>query len=925
MIWPSSSPYALELPPVPPSAKGGLASDPEKDDIILAVGTSKPGYVVAVITWRGLYLFRPKPFCPVGIHVRSEKSIADHGSNVSLLIRPDGQKIAVTTTNGSIFVYHIYSSFDSAEVCQLSGSFLSEEHGMEVFPGPGEGAGVRELQVRFKLVLKVASGISRAIALEDDILVVTKDPEAIQLVKWTAADQASVESQNRTILWGKLKWLNDPSDIHDMTLSKAMLLFGIVTESSCVYTATLDSSEVELKGHLIHKPSQNSDPKRRKDDEAIAVAINARFSVVAVGCKRGTIFLYNIKDYHGTVKLITTFEPPSSSFGGILTMKWSPDGYGLFVGYESGWGLYSVYGMLNASSFLSNQEQKEKEAWLDGISIATWQYSGDVVLIVAKNAPNKIWAMSILKWSAMGNYINENLNKPILYTDTKMIIYRGHDQNDLTTIDRDALLWLHVTFPPGYVAENWPIRFVTTSSDGRYVAVAGVRGLCHYSVHSGRWKLFEEDYMDREFSVRGGMVWFGHILIAGVETESSHELRLYSRDLDLEPRNMLFAAELPSTILKLCLVGNVLLVYTFDNLLYIYRIRHNSEEEEDPMYPAITLELEREVSFSEIVSSPARVRSLTCLAQQLDSSSAMPILMLVDGVLVLLEPTEPESETDAITYSKRVLHEHIEFCNVSENSDSEKQYYSLWAFDGTDMLVWLRNLEGLPDVDHAPTTVPIESYPLAVLLNKGLIVGLEGEAMLPREATFTYFKHWTSAQLFVPFLLESYLRMGQEDRALKVATNYKHLKYFAHILEMMLYKVLDDEAHEKGLESELLAKASRLLQRFPQMLDVVVGCTRKTEVSYWKKLFHSVGSPQALFDRCLTLGKLRTAGGYLLVLHNLDSSNQTQNTINLFKSAYESGDWEFCEELARFLTAIDPSATTLKETLDNIGLSPIYN
>jgi hypothetical protein len=73
-------------------------------------------------------------------------------------------------------------------------------------------------------------------------------------------------------------------------------------------------------------------------------------------------------------------------------------------------------------------------------------------------------------------------------------------------------------------------------------------------------------------------------------------------------------------------------------------------------------------------------------------------------------------------------------------------------------------------------------------------MGIESDVVLPREANFTYFKYGTSTQLFVPYILESYLRMGQEDKALSVVKDYVHLKYFEHILEMLLYRILDSEA-----------------------------------------------------------------------------------------------------------------------------------
>lgn len=40
----------------------------------------------------------------------------------------------------------------------------------------------------------------------------------------------------------------------------------------------------------------------------------------------------------------------------------------------------------------------------------------------------------------------------------------------------------------------------------------------------------------------------------------------------------------------------------------------------------------------------------------------------------------------------------------------------------------------------------------------------------------------------------------------------------------------------------------KFLNHFPQALDAIVGCARKTEVALWDYLFSIVGSPKDLFE-----------------------------------------------------------------------------
>jgi hypothetical protein len=62
--------------------------------------------------------------------------------------------------------------------------------------------------------------------------------------------------------------------------------------------------------------------------------------------------------------------------------------------------------------------------------------------------------------------------------------------------------------------------------DGRLIAIAGRRGLIHFSTSSGRWKVFEDSAQEQAFSVRGGLLWFHHVLIAAVEVAKSFQVCL---------------------------------------------------------------------------------------------------------------------------------------------------------------------------------------------------------------------------------------------------------------------------------------------------------------------------------------------------------------------------------------------------------------
>lgn len=119
----------------------------------------------------------------------------------------------------------------------------------------------------------------------------------------------------------------------------------------------------------------------------------------------------------------------------------------------------------------------------------------------------------------------------------------------------------------------------------------------------------------------------------------------------------------------------------------------------------------------------------------------------------------------------------------------------------------------------------------------------------------------------------------------------------------------------------LLPVVLSFLSSFPQYLDIIVQCTRKTEVRSWRTLFTYLPPPQELFQESLDKGLLKTAGGYLLILHAFEEVNtSSEQLVRLFTKAKEEEDWELCKELARFLTALDESGDTLLEALEHVHL-----
>lgn len=273
---------------------------------------------------------------------------------------------------------------------------------------------------------------------------------------------------------------------------------------------------------------------------------------------------------------------------------------------------------------------------------------------------------------------------------------------------------------------------------------------------------------------------------------------------------------------------------------------------------------------------------------------------------------------------------------------------SLWYFDGVDMHVWTDTQELLasapPELGRElpiPVKINTDFYPLSIILNKAILFGIEPDITQRRDMGFSVLRFATrvcrrhslelpikltvlQTKLFLPHILRHHLSQYNSPSALFLSQHYQHLEYLSHALEILLHDVLDEEVDSPPStpEQAVLPSIISLLSSSEQFLDIIVQCTRKTEVRSWSTLFKHLPTPTELFNESLAKGKLKTAGGYLLVLHTLDELDSGEDQVfSLLQRAKEEKDWELCKELARFLMAMDISGDALRKALSQVGFA----
>ena len=109
---------------------------------------------------------------------RSPSSVESYGPNVDVLVRPDSQIFVVQTSLGYLMTYSLATD-PTARVYKPT--FVGHHHSRQqsfsggtgrkmsfggggLVPGMGEGKGVRESSLQFRMVIKVDAGIGKYVA-----------------------------------------------------------------------------------------------------------------------------------------------------------------------------------------------------------------------------------------------------------------------------------------------------------------------------------------------------------------------------------------------------------------------------------------------------------------------------------------------------------------------------------------------------------------------------------------------------------------------------------------------------------------------------------------------------------------------------------------------------------------------------------------
>nr|GMC89508.1 RAB6A-GEF complex partner protein 1-like [Ipomoea batatas] len=181
-----------------------------------------------------------------------------------------------------------------------------------------------------------------------------------------------------------------------------------------------------------------------------------------------------------------------------------------------------------------------------------------------------------------------------------------------------------------------------------------------------------------------------------------------------------------------------------------------------------------------------------------------------------------------------------------------------------------------------------EVYPLGLLPNAGVVVGVSQRMSFSASTEFPCFEPSPQAQTILHCLLRHLLQRGKEQEALRLAQLSAEKPHFSHYLEWLLFTVFEAEISGQNTRNNqttmsnhatvtsLLEKTCDLIRNFPEYCDVVVSVARKTDGRHWADLFAAAGRSTELFEECFQRRWYRTAACYILVIAKLEGPAVSQ-------------------------------------------------
>lgn len=579
MHWPSSIKQIQKLTEVEPldnlkkpNNSHTYKPDPHDDEIIDLLTNYSNGLPYAILTYRSLYIFDWKHKVLVNVHIRSNESVENYGSNISVKLSPNLQTFAVLTDKNTILVYtvklktdtELFSTFNKeGKLLQNGYPITSYQEDPMIYGGidskyinnkDGQGQGivknilssfigsddaeapVFDFGLRLKLILNVVSPVvDYCFTNSIELMLINSQPHAFQVIHLANTDNKKSEKGQvldgssesiKFALSDEVKWFNDPeinggSEIVGLDYNYDLACFLWWNEGGGLLLVRKrhDTKQLHLDATVVYKAIKGS-------AKVVSALTNHFRNTINILLDDGSILIYKLNT-DLSCKLLKKIEAPSTSKNpkGIVL---HPHGDSILVYYENGWNIYSVLGNLNFSTFE-----------YDSMSISNCkkiQYLNAYELILV-NKSNEIILIDLTVCNSGDGFNNLSMKRPLLCDGEKIWIFKAYEKkliehyhfnyniNDVTNKETD--LWLAEMLPLKFKVKNTSIRSVSVNDDGNNVCVVGNYDVIVYSIVNRQWKYMEVIEQSAAFekseSIINKCIWWKNYLILGAVSGTKQE------------------------------------------------------------------------------------------------------------------------------------------------------------------------------------------------------------------------------------------------------------------------------------------------------------------------------------------------------------------------------------------------------------------
>ncbi|CAG8525015.1 7276_t:CDS:2 [Acaulospora colombiana] len=357
-----------------------VSGSEDEDKTVIGINANSRKNLFFVLTKSNISIWKVRPPVLLASVQRTKISVDEHGANVAAFWSPEGSKIAIHTTASFVVLVNIYQTPDYRPLSRLSVASIIRT---TFLPGPGEGLPLEGLYLQLRGVIKIDGELLCLSPRITHLLFATRNPAAVQQLPWPQDDEEEEDAgwlghETWSLNEQQFPWLDGSAEGH-VTLSKirhtkTSAAEGWITNDGKAYFTHLTKQErdpnqlpeQEVQSPASHKttgedesvwlgtrlyPDSSSlglDLGNNPSKGAVDIALNSRFSIVAVGLEDGELVYIPFPSQEGTLAPPKFLKIPDLSLygscGRVTSLEWTSDGYALAVGWQNGWGIVSVGG-----------------------------------------------------------------------------------------------------------------------------------------------------------------------------------------------------------------------------------------------------------------------------------------------------------------------------------------------------------------------------------------------------------------------------------------------------------------------------------------------------------------------------------------------------------------------------------------------------